>query len=153
MSWLGDAYRWVDANLAGGLLPGGQDVTQPGSTIAGVIPTPFVGIQPAAQPAPAQIGSPALAEGGLFSGGVVQQAAQGITQIARPVGAVVGRGRGRTLTAVATVFPDGTVVPRKMMAGSPVAMSSDISAVKRLKTAKKRILKVVPSLRASKGKC
>jgi len=152
MSWLGDAYRWVDANLAGGLLPGGQDVSQPGSTIAGIIPTPFVGIQPAA---PAAIGSPALAGGGLFGGGAVQQAAQGIAVSApRPVAANFGRGRGRTVTAVATVFADGTVVPRKMMPGSPVAMSSDISAVKRLKSAKKRILKVVPSLRASKsGKC
>ncbi len=149
MGWLDDAYTWVDANLLGGLLPGGHEITAPGATIGGIIPTPFVGVQPA--PAPAQIGAPQLAGGGLFAGGLVQQAAAGMRVTApRANGVLSARGRGRTVTAVATVYEDGTIVPRRMLPGSPVAMSSDLAAVRRLKAAKARICKAVPSMRASK---
>lgn len=148
MGWLSDAYDWVDTNIAQGALPGGTPLLAKDTLLGG-------GVQGVlAAPAPAQIGAPQLAGGGLFGGGAALQAAQGIAVRApAPNGAIAARGRGRTVTAVATVYEDGTIIPRRMLPGSPVAMSSDISAVKRLKTAKKRLNKAIPSLRASKGKC
>ncbi len=150
MSWLSDAYDWVDTQLASGLLPGGVSPQQSASPL-GLLASQLPVVQaPAAQPTIA-IGAPGLASGGLFAGGVVQQAASGFAVTApRPNGAVAARGRGRTVTAVATVYEDGSIVPRRMMPGSPVAMSSDLAAVRRLKSAKARICKAVPSMRASK---
>jgi len=139
MSWLGDAYQWVDANLAGGLLPGGHEVSDPGATIAGVVPTPFVGIQPAAAPAAAPAGA------GMF-GGAAGQAAMGL-----PVAASAApRSRGKLVTAVARMNPDGSITPVKMLPGSPVAMSSDLAAVRRVKSAKKRIKKMLPDRRSNR---
>lgn len=152
MGWLSDAYSWVDANIAGGMLPGGVDVTKPGATIAGVIPTPFYGIQPAAAPV-----APVAAGSGMFaSGGAATQAAQGMTVVAPSGGACAPR--GKLVTAVAKVLENGQVIPLRMMPGTPVAMSSDLAAVRRSKAALKRLSKLFPSKgrssnRASKKNC
>lgn len=154
MGWLTDAYDWVDRELASGLLPGGVSVGESTSPLALLTGGPSAALPATVQPT-LSIGAPGLAGGGIFAGGVVQQAAAGFTiRAPRPNGAIAARGRGRAVTVVATVFEDGTIVPRRMMPGSPVAMSSDLAAVRRLKSAKKRICKAVPSMRASKSpKC
>ncbi len=137
MGFLSDAYKWVDANLAGGLLPGGHSIGDPGATIAGVLPTPFVGIQPAAAPAAAP------AQAGLF-GGAAQQAAMGMPVIA-PRGPV--QPRGRVVTATARVLENGQVIPMRMMPGRCIVTTADLSTVKRVKKAHKLLSRAFPKPR------
>ena len=137
MGALADAYRWLDANVTGGLLPGGHPLMEPGATIAGVLPTPFVGIQPAAQPA-------APAGGGMFGGGAVQQAAMGMPVMAPRPAAMP---RGKTVTAVARVMPNGAVVPVRMMPGRCIVTTADLATVKRVKKAKKILDRAFPAPR------
>jgi len=43
----------------------------------------------------------------------------------------VARPRGKLMTAVAKVYPDGSIEPVSQTAGRPLLMSSDLTAVKR----------------------
>ncbi len=137
MGFLADAYKWVDANITGGLLPGGHPVTAPGATIAGVVPTPFVGVQPAAAVAPAAA-APAV------FGGAAQQAAFGMPTTA-PTGAVMPR--GKLVTAVARVMPNGAVVPVRMMPGRSLVTTADLATVKRVKKTHKLLSRAFPKPR------
>ena len=143
MGALADAWRWADANLFGGLLPGGHEVSAPGATIAGVIPTPFVGVQPAAQPAANGAGVPAL------FGGAAQSAAMGM-----PTSAPRGpyQPRGKTVTGVARVMPDGSVVPVRMMPGLCIVTTADLATVKRVKKAHKLLARAFPAPRKKRRK-
>lgn len=143
MGFLSDAYTWIDANLAGGILPGGHEITAPGATIGGVIPTPFVGIQPAA-PAPAPVAAqvpqvPTITAAGLPVG-VARPGA-----LAAPLGLPPGLARGRLQTLVARMMPDGTVIPVRTYPGRPALMSSDITAAKRVRRIGKMVNKLFPS--------
>lgn len=137
MGILADAYKWIDANLAGGLLPGGHPVAEPGATIGGVIPTPFVGIQPAATP------TAAAAPGAMqvFGGGAAAQAALGF-----PVTAPrMMMPRGRSIIAEASLMPDGTIMPRRMLPGRVVVTSADLKTVKRMKRAQGALNRAFPT--------
>lgn len=146
MGFLADAYKWVDANLLGGVLPGGHPISAPGATIGGVVPTPFVGIQPAAAPAPFVaapapfVGAPTLFGGG----GAVQQAAMGMPVVAPRPAAMP---RGRTVTAVARVLPNGQVIPVRMMPGRCIVTTADLQTVKRVKKAMKLLNRSFPKPR------
>ena len=138
MSWLSDAYTWIDANIMGGVLPGGHEVTAPGATIGGVIPTPFYGVQPANGAAP---GAPA---GGMFGAGAAVTAAQGMptTFPGRP-----SAPRGRSVTATATVYPDGSILPQRMVPGRVIVTTEDLQTVKRVKKAKRLLDRAFPAPR------
>ena len=140
MSTLGDLYSWVDKNVAGGYLPGGA----PTSAQATATATQRLAAQLAPQGA-AGAAYPAT----VFGGGAALSAAAGMPVSA---GAATGGARGRTVTAIATVLPNGQIIPRRMLPGSPVAMSSDLSAVRRLKRARTRINRMFPAARRPKAR-
>ncbi len=145
MGFLSDAYTWIDANIAGGVLPGGHEITAPGATIGGVVPTPFYGIQPAAPaPAPVVPQVPTLQPGGL----PVPVPRPGA--LAAPLALPPGMPRGRLQTLVARMMPDGTVIPVRTYPGRPALMSSDVTAAKRVRRIGKMVNKLFPS-RARRG--
>lgn len=143
---MGAIYDWIDANIAGGLLPGGHPLGEAGATIGGVIPTPFVGIQPAAPTPTPQLPavvSPAGVPAGL--GGVLP--AGGVAMPGMPAAP-----RGRLQTLVARVMPGGQVIPVRAFPGRPALMSSDITAAKRVKRVMKLAAKLFPTRRAKSVK-
>ena len=143
MGLAADAWAWIDSNLAGGLLPGGVDVTEPGSTIAGVVPTPFFGLQPPAQAA-AAAATPAAAMMAGAAGPAALQAAMGMPVTAR----VNGAPRGRIVTAVARVMPNGTMIPVRMLPGRPLVTSADLATVKRVKKTARKLARAFPKPKA-----
>ncbi len=141
MGLLADAWTWFDANVAGGLLPGGHPVLEPGATLGGVIPTPFVGIQPQAPVAPGVV-QPPVAGFPAMGGQAAMRAAMGM-----PVAAAMppGAPRGKTITAEARVFPDGTIIPVRMRPGRPLVMSTDLQIVKRMKKVSRKLARAFPA--------
>lgn len=137
---MGAIYDWIDANIAGGLLPGGHPISEPGATIGGVIPTPFVGVQPAAPTPTPQV--PTIVAPG--AGGIIPAGG-----IAMP--GALGAPRGRLQTLVARVLPSGQVIPVRAFPGQPALMSSDMTAAKRVKRVMKAAAKLFPRRRAAKS--
>ncbi len=133
MGLLADAYAWIDRNVAGGFLPGGE--TQLGVPGAGLVERVAGQFAPGTQlpsgfQAPAPTNGAAVPAAGIFGGGAAALAASGMPSIAprAPAGP-----RGRTITATATVYPDGTIIPRRMVPGRSLVTSEDIKTVKRVK--------------------
>ncbi|MCK4960309.1 MAG: hypothetical protein KAT00_12935 [Planctomycetes bacterium] len=139
MGFLEDAYEWVDEKL-GGILPGGfvpegrtleeQQLAQTQAEIA----------LPAArqQLAAVQAGAPAAVSpfaAGAFPAGVAVQA---------PAGA-----RGRLMTLVARVMPNGQIIPVRQYPGRPALMSSDMTAAKRVKRVGQQAARLFPRRRAA----
>lgn len=81
-----------------------------------------------------------------------QRAANGNGNGALPVAAA----RGRTMTSIATVYPDGTIVPKSMTPGGVAVFSRDITAARRVKRTLGKLKKLFPSKRmyyTGKKKC
>lgn len=134
MGILQDAYAWVDRNVAGGFLPGGE--TALGVPGAGLVE------RVAGQFAP----GPQLPSGTRLPA-VVPPAPLG------PVGQpTLGGARGRLQTLVARQLPDGTVVPVRTMPGQPVLMSSDFTAARRVCRVGAKIKKMFPTASRSRKK-
>lgn len=134
MGVLADAYAWVDRNIAGGFLPGGE--TALGVPGAGLVE------RVAGQFAP----GPQLPSGTRLPA-VIPPAPLG------PVGVpTVGCARGRLQTLVARQMPDGTVVPVRTMPGQPVLMSSDFTAARRVCRVGAKIKGMFPTARKSRKK-
>ena len=86
---------------------------------------------------------PAVASaGGGLAGPAAMQAAMGM-----PVTAprAPGAPRGKTVTAIATVLADGTVMPRKMLPGRALVTSADLATVRRVSRTLKAITKALPT--------
>lgn len=62
-----------------------------------------------------------------------------------------GRVRGRIMTAVARVMPNGQSIPISVRPGRPVVMSTDVSAAKRLKRVQKLCRKLFPRRRTKRS--
>lgn len=150
MGLLEDAYKWIDRNIAGGLLPGGE--TSIGLPLAGAVervagqfaPGPQLpsGYRPPAAPA-----APVSPAGALFGTSAVGMAANGMPVVApRPM----AMPRGKTVTGVATIYPDGTVVPGKLVPGRPVVTTEDLRTVKRVKKAKRLLDRAFPKPKAKR---
>ncbi len=142
---MGAIYDWIDANIAGGLLPGGHPLGEAGATIGGVIPTPFVGVQPAAPTPTPQVGAQVPAVIGAGLGGILP--AGGVAMPGVPAAP-----RGRLQTLVARVLPGGQVIPVRAFPGRPALMSSDITAAKRVKRVLKIAGRLFPTRRAKSVK-
>jgi len=144
---LDDAYDWFDRNVTGGFLPGGE--TQLGVPLAGLVErvagqfAPGTqlpsGFQPAAQP-PAVVGQ----AGGIFGGGAALTAANGMP-VSFPRGPSAPR--GKTVTATATVFADGSVLPGRMVPGRVIVTTEDLRTVRRVKKAKRLLDRAFPKPR------
>lgn len=137
MGILQDAYAWVDRNVAGGFLPGGEP--ELGVPLAGAIERIAGQFAPGTQ----------LPSGFRANGvpAVIPRAPLG------PVGVPgLAPTRGRLQTLVARQMPDGTVIPVRTMPGQPVLMSSDFTAARRVCRVGSKIKKMFPSARASRKK-
>lgn len=134
MGILSDAYAWVDRNIAGGFLPGGE--TALGVPGAGLIERAAGQLAPGPQ-LPSGFRAPA----------VVPAAPLG------PVGAPTLRAAtGRLQTLVARQMPDGSIQPVRTMPGQPVLMSSDFTAARRVCRVGAKIKKMFPTARRTSKK-
>lgn len=104
-------YDTLDQAVFGGVLPGG--VASPTETLA------------ASAASAAQTGA-------------IQQAVTG-TALAQQASASIGRVGGKRMIAEATVYPDGTIVPRKVTRGTVKLSSADMTAYNRVRRVAKSL--------------
>ena len=95
--------------------------------------------------------------GGVLPGGA--QPSAGVQQITQtgafaPTAAAMPAVRGKTMTAIATVYPDGRIVPKKITTGGVALYRRDLTAAKRVKRVQKEVNRLFPARRSyqKKGK-
>ncbi len=140
MGFLEDAYEWVDEKL-GGVLPGGY---VPGGRTLEEQQLAQTQAQVQLPAARAALAAPQAQPLAGFAPGAFPVGAPGVPA---PAGA-----RGRLMTLVARIMPNGQIIPVGQFPGRPTLMSSDITAAKRVKRVAGQAAKLFPRRSRSASK-
>ncbi len=122
------------------------------SYLLGVLPG---GVSPGTTPSTLALAEAAGMGGAIGAEQVQPQGVSPMTVFGGPTTVQAGAARrpgGRLMTAVARIYPDGTMEPISMTPGGVALYRRDLNACKRVRTVQKTVNRLFPVRRIGKGK-